>query len=336
MSKKPRRLPNKFGCVTLLKGNRRKPYQAKTPILGTRSNGTPIQKSLGCYATYNEAYAELLEYHKRTSLPEQANITFAEMYEKAIEEKQRGVKKASEGTLKFYRSAFNNLKDLHDMQISDIRSVQLQSAFDKKQKLSHSSLDTMKLVCHLVFKYACKYDLADKDYSKFIDLRKSPPKADKDKYFTDEEMSVLKANTGDPMARALLVMIYSGFRIRAYDALEINREEGYFKGGIKTEASKDRIVPIHPAILPFLDDFKMPPYQTFLKDLKKFEQKHGLRELSPHATRHTFSYLLDKAGTDDITSKLLMGHALNGDIHTSVYKHRSFEQLKNAIEALPY
>ena len=179
MSKRPLRLPNKFGCVTLLKGNRRKPYQAKTPILGTRSNGTPIQKSLGCYETYNDAYKVLLEYHKKKDIPAAPTVTFEELYKKAIEEKQMGTKKATQSTLDYYGCAFKNLKKLHHLPISEVRSSQLQTVFDEQQRLSHSALDAMKIVCHLVFKYACKYDLAEKDYSKFIDLRKAPPKADK-------------------------------------------------------------------------------------------------------------------------------------------------------------
>ena len=47
-------------------------------------------------------------------------------------------------------------------------------------------------------------------------------------------------------------MCYSGFRITEYKTLEVNLKEKYFLGGIKTDAGKDRIVPIHSAILPLV------------------------------------------------------------------------------------
>ena len=41
-----------------------------------------------------------------------------------------------------------------------------------------------------------------------------------------------------------LIMCYSGYRIKAYETIEVNLKEKYFRGGVKTDAGKDRIVPI--------------------------------------------------------------------------------------------
>ena len=48
----------------------------------------------------------------------------------------------------------------------------------------------------------------------------------------------------------ILVMCYSGFRVSAFvqKDFEVNLEEGYFRGGIKTESGRNRTVPIHSAI----------------------------------------------------------------------------------------
>ena len=46
----------------------------------------------------------------------------------------------------------------------------------------------------------------------------------------------------------LLIMCYSGYRIKAFTNMETNLDGKYFKGGVKTKASKERIVPIHSCI----------------------------------------------------------------------------------------
>ena len=56
--------------------------------------------------------------------------------------------------------------------------------------------------------------------------------------------------------RIFLIMLYTkGFRISEYINLkleDINLEELTFMGGTKTEAGKNRIIPIHSRILPLL------------------------------------------------------------------------------------
>ena len=336
MPKKPLRLPNGFGCVTVLKGRRRKPYQARTPILGYRDGtGTPIQQSLGCYETYAEAYQAVLDYNKNKSAP--SPITFAEVYAKAIDAMKRSGEERAENTYKLYDSRFRSLAQLHDKPIADIRLSDLQQAIDN-QPPSKSTRNVTMAVCHLIYDYACKYDLCEKDYSAYLSANAPSTAPDPEKYFYDGELNIIKslADT-DETAMRLLVMCYTGFRIAAYDTWEVH--EGYVVGGVKQKRSKEykpRIVPIHPKIAKYIPDFYLPPHYSFNRQQTAFELAHGIRRLTPHATRHTFSYLLDKAKVDDVTAKMLMGHSLGSDVHTNVYKHRSFEQLKEAIEALPF
>lgn len=58
--------------------------------------------------------------------------------------------------------------------------------------------------------------------------------------------------------KMLLVMCYSGFHVSAYvqPDFEVNLEEGYFRGGIKTESGRNRMVPIHSAILPLVESME--------------------------------------------------------------------------------
>ena len=50
--------------------------------------------------------------------------------------------------------------------------------------------------------------------------------------------------------RVILIMVYSGFRIKEYETLEfVDGEVPYFKGGLKTAAGKNRVVPVHSKII---------------------------------------------------------------------------------------
>ena len=59
----------------------------------------------------------------------------------------------------------------------------------------------------------------------------------------------------DPDAQAVLVMIYTGMRPGEFTTIKkdnVYLEERYMIGGIKTAAGKDRIIPIHEGIVPFV------------------------------------------------------------------------------------
>ena len=75
---------------------------------------------------------------------------------------------------------------------------------------------------------------------------------------TDEELKILWSRREDPVVKMILVMCYSGFRVSAYVQKDfvVNLEEGYFRGGIKTESGRNRVVPIHSAIRPLLESME--------------------------------------------------------------------------------
>lgn len=100
---------------------------------------------------------------------------------------------------------------------------------------------------HQMYKYAMKYDIVDKDYSAALFI----PIPDDDQNgvpFNDDELKLLWANKDDSIIEMVLIMCYSGFRIAAFLNMEVNLENRYFKGGVKTVSIKDRIVPIHSCI----------------------------------------------------------------------------------------
>lgn len=97
-----------------------------------------------------------------------------------------------------------------------------------------------KNLLNQIYRYALEYDILQKDYSKFCKITKEDDEHGVP--FTMNDINQLWTAAGSvPYADTILIMIYSGWRIGELLTLEeINLKEGYFRGSIKTRASKHR------------------------------------------------------------------------------------------------
>ena len=51
----------------------------------------------------------------------------------------------------------------------------------------------------------------------------------------------------------------------------------------------------------------------------------------PHDSRHTFSSLMDSAGTKDVCIKLIIGHIMKNDTTKGTYTHKTLEKLLTKV-----
>ena len=78
----------------------------------------------------------------------------------------------------------------------------------------------------------------------------------RDSPFTNDEIKTVWEHQSDPWVDTVLILLYSGWRISEFLNLkpeDIDLKEGTMKGGTKTKAGKNRIVPIHPKIRPLIE-----------------------------------------------------------------------------------
>ncbi len=125
----------------------------------------------------------------------------------------------------------------------------------------------------------------------------------------------------------------------------VDLQKRIFTGGLKTDAGKDRIIPIHDKVYKYVENWynKKNDYLIFREDGKNFTadyfrkkiyyptlKKIGIRKLTPHSCRHTFASLMARANVDTLMIQRLIGHA---DYATTanIYTHTDIEQLKNAM-----
>lgn len=347
------KLPNGYGSIKFLGENRRRPYAVYPPVTEWTVKSPVTPKALGYTETWEEGYELLATYNldKQGKIKVNRNVyidrtpTFAEVYEQFYQEKFfSSEKKLSDASKRSTQAAFRNCSEIHQMQFGQIKYDDLQKVINSCT-LKHSSIELMVSLMHQMYKYAMKYEMVDKDYSQFLYI----PKEEDDESgepFTEGELRILWNDKSDPVTQMILIMCYSGYRIKAFENMEVNLQDKYFKGGVKTKASKGRIVPIHSAIYDFVAEiynrdnmlgcspnvFRKNMYEK-LGTLDILFTESGKKH-TPHDCRHTFSALCEKYGVNENDRKRMMGHSFGADITNAKYGHRTLEDLRNEIEKI--
>ncbi len=340
-----KKLPNGYGSIKKLSGTRSRPYAAYPPVSALR--GTDTDKKLpaiGYFPDWYSAFDALTRYHRSPYDITARELTFAGVYELFFREKfGDGKRSLSESSRYAYETAFKNCPSLHDIRFFDLRKQDMQEVMDCCT-LGYSSLCNLRKLFSQMYRYAMENDIVEKDYARFVTINQEDDN-EKGEPFTEEELSILWKNSASPTVQTILLLVYTGYRIKAFETIVIDTEQSYFKGGVKTTAGKGRIVPIHPAILPFALKFRrnFPNYRarTFrscsfyptLEHLGIATAPNGKKH-TPHDCRHTFSWLCDNYGVDEFSKHLLMGHSMGKDIEKAVYGHRTIEQLRTEIEKI--
>lgn len=368
--KKHPRLPNGYGSIRYLGKGRNNPYAVHPPgdLDGNRPSplcyvddwmkgfivltaykagtykpgmerGLDTKQENGLSALAGRIIAD---YSKITgSETGQPERTFKEVYQAFYDNKFYEGNTLSKATASSCQAAFSNCSALHQKAFRSLRVDDLQAVLDNCQ-LKRSSLELIKSLFRQMYHYAEGCGWCDKDYSTYLKIKQ----AEDDEHgvpFSDAELSILWKYSQDKTVEVLLILCLSGWRISEFKNLEINLESQYFRGGLKTEAGKNRIVPIHPAILPIVQRRQLLYGCMLPQSISVFrrEMEAVLRSLNllgtpkhtPHDCRHTFSRLCEKYNVRENDRKRLMGHAFQ-DITNKVYGHRELEDLREEIEKI--
>jgi len=211
---------------------------------------------------------------------------------------------------------------------------------------SYATQNSIKALFGHLDEFAFEIDIIDKMYSQ---LTKAHPIPETTRTpFTDEQINALWKIKDEPWVNTVLIFLYTGFRLNELLGMkteQVNLHESYLQGGIKTASGKDRIVPIHDKIKPFVKDLvDQGNTYLFTFDGKKFShtkyyecwnevmKKIGA-DKTPHEARHTFETRLDNAKGNRKCIDLLMGHK-SKDVGNRVYNHKTIEQLRETIALL--
>ena len=256
--------------------------------------------------------------------------TFKEVFEAWLPTHQAG-----ESALGNYKAAYKHFMAVHSSLMDDIFVDDLQECLDECPRGKRTK-ENMKALIGLMYKYAVPRQLVEKSLilSQYLVINEKGS-GSRRTGLTKGELEQLRLAVGIvPYADYVYCMCYLGFR--PSEALELtvesyNREGRYFTGGSKTEAGKDRIVPVSPKIQQYIDALMKDKIGGYVFcnadgdrfDLRKFREEHfsavleaiGLtkeqreaRLLTPHCCRHTFANLMRDVQGADKNKLALIGH----------------------------
>ena len=372
-SNKRRRLPNGFGQISEIKNrNLRNPFRAMVTV-GKTPEGKPICKPLrpeSYFATYNDAYAALVEYNKNPYDLE-PSITMQELYDKWLPEYEKTVKSTKSVT-----SAWAYCSGVYKMRVMDIRARHVKGCMEegvaiirgKEQHPSATMKNQIKSLFNMMLDYALEYELVDRNYSRTFNLTEETVKeiqSVKKEHiaFTDEEMDLLWTNISNKQGiDILLIQCYSGWRPQELGLLElkdVDLENWTFRGGMKTDAGENRVVPIHSRIQdlvlrkyqeaealgsPYLLNWTDPNNRnkkniklTYARYQKAFERIRDDLKLNPnhrpHDGRTHFVTMAKRYGVDEYAIKYMVSHKIS-DITEKVYTRREFAWLREEIKKI--
>ncbi len=297
---------------------------------------------LGCFSTKAEALQALSDYNEDPYDVHADTITFREMYEMWYEEH---VKDVSPNAARVYKSAFSYFGELYEYRVKDLRVRHLEQAIDNSAAPPQTR-ERMKSLLNMLYAYAMKHEIVDKDYAHLMKTYgRTAPEIVRIP-FTKEEVGLLWENRDFPYVDMVLTGIYTGFRpqeIAILKCSDVDIDQGTITGGLKTEAGRNRVVPIHHEILDIIKrnlsdreqlfytekDEKMS-YDRYRRRWEKVMTHFGMKH-TMHDTRHTFITNAKNCGMNEYMLKLIVGHAIK-DVTEKVYTHRTIEQLKNEME----
>lgn len=277
-------------------------------------------------------------------------------------------------------SSFTNLvlnlfSSIHHLPLSQVRTPELKLAFDHLAKFDEDGTPVplprtikvrIKNILNLMYDYALSNDLITQNYARSFALPKeevvkaSTPEKEHIS-FTDAEVAAIEQIIDtNPAMQILYIQFYSGWRPdELLDMLvkNVNLEERWFKGGSKTEAGKDRIVPIHPKIFPYVKQnyiraketdneylfTKVPTkgnndthysYHQYYRLFVKTRDELGLNpDHRPHDGRVYFATTAKKSGVDEYALKEIMGHRIT-DVTESRYVKRDLAWLAKELKKI--
>lgn len=326
---------NGTGSVYKLQGRRKKPWIAcRAGVM------------VGTFATKTEAL-EALERTRNQDINERYNATFSEVYELWKAEHFRDLTKKG---IEQYEVAYKNCAELHQQKFRSIKLNHFQSVIDAyaAKGRSRSSCNKLKQLFGQMCQWAIREDIITKNHAKFLKL---PDEKSKEKeIFTNEEIAILWKNCSDPTVKVILIMIYTGARIGELFSIEkknVYINEGYMVGGLKTEAGRDRIIPIKANIDSFIRDlYDVAPDDGLLIEgaeghshrVDHFRNRNyyptlerlGIAKKTPHSCRHTFASMMAKADVRPEVLQRILGHS-DYSTTANIYVHQDISELRDAV-----
>ena len=335
-NRKHKKRANGTGSISKLPGNRAKPWQAK-------KNGV----SIGTYATRGEAQ-KALERLTDVTVNDKFNMTFADVYERWHAEHQREISASMDNN---YKLAYKQCPQLHNMQMRKILRSDYQASIIalEMQGKSKSSCNKLRVLFSQLGRWAMEEGITLTNPAE--DLTTVAKQKSTREIFTEEDIRAIKKSKLHA-ADIALVLISCGCRPgELFSVPLVNCREDHFIGGSKTDAGKNRVIPIGPdgidaykkirakamkdgkALLVEGYDGQNKTAPNYTKrDWRELMEEIGRSGMTPYSCRHTFITRAIRSGVDLPTLEAIVGHVDRET--TKIYTHLHAADLVSAVQVM--
>lgn len=367
-------LPNGFGSIRRLSGNRTNPYAVHPPVTDYTDTGKPITPKALCYVndwyvgfavltaykagTYKPGLEKelavmramdgtdmntftqriLADLNRTKPAPGEHEMTFAELYEEFYKWKFEGKKEYSKSSLRSTASAFKNCHAIHRKPITAIKYEDLQRIVDSSA-LKHASLELIVSLCKQMYRYALAQCYVDRNPTELLRIN-IPDDDEHGVPFSLRDLEQLWEHRDDDIAQLLLIMCFSGYRVGELSIISVDLRRKSFHGGLKTKTSKARTVPIHSAIYPIVCE-RIRTYgclMTYSQQKLRYHLDDYLASISVGMhTPHDCRHtfsMLCEKYDVRENDRKRMLGHKFEDITNSIYGHRTLEDLRKEIEKI--
>ena len=335
-SRKTKKRTNGQGSIIKKPGNRSKPWEAQKAGV-----------YIGCFATKYEAEQALMKLADRNML-DSINLTFADVYARWLPEHSRTITSHGENS---YRAAYNHCEPLHNKAFRKLRTADFQQIINgmEEKGLSKSSCEKVVQLFGQLSKWAIREEICHTNYATFVTIL-AKQKTQKQPFTDDQIRRIMESD--HPAATIAVILIATGCRPNELFSVPIeNCFDTYFISGSKTEAGKNRIIPVSPIGLDayrkllhsaraaggarLIDGYtgnKQSANYT-KRDWKELMSKLEIPDMNPYNCRHTYTTLAVRSGVKPELLQKMLGHA---DYATTVdvYTHLDTADLLTAVQTI--
>ena len=313
-------------------------------------SGIPTQKyeTIGYYPTRQEALQALADYNSNPYDISVSSITFSDVYTMWSKEYYATLK--NDSSARSYKAAYKYCEPIYAVPMRDLRVTHLQGVINDAD-VGEATKSRMKSLFNLMYKYAMTHDIVNKDYSALFVQKVGKRDKSQRVPFKNSEVQQLWKLRSFGVTDMILFSVYTGFRpseVLLIETKNVDLARWRIKGGMKTEAGTDRMVPIHPMIRPIVQDHYNPEneflfpneqghlmtYDQYRGRFKKVMSRIGTVH-TPHEARHTFISCAKHYKMDNNLLKAIVGHKIT-DITEEVYTHRPYSDYEGAVSLISY
>lgn len=365
---------NGSGTIRKVKGAHGVVYYAYAPAVYTEhidGSVTCEREALGKFRLISDAKAVLNEFNKRPT--KKYNYTLEDVHRDWKAEAYPDIGKSTQdcynacwqqicvADLELIKTRFRDIvtSDMravldfwmkeHEIQVTDKNGMKKTK---KAGPLSLSSMTKIKSLLNQLFNYAIANNITDINYASLVKIPKGA-EAGTIRALTDAEFSILEKNWRNVSGGdAVYALCFLGFRVSEFCQLSpssYDKAAQTLTGGLKTEAGRDRVVPVHPNILPLVEGWAGAGHKALYaaSDGKSYNKDSFTRkiwkpaiealglpdELTPHSARHTCATRLAAAGARPEDIQAILGHADYSET-ANTYINQDVSTLRSAMALL--